>query len=344
MHRPTFSSATAVLLAAAGLTSTARAQSPTLVCATMGATADTLGRRSLVNGYVVEIRRTGSDEYDCEAMLTDRAGREAYRTRGFGVRVDDSTGMDVDGDRIPELILYKDVGGGNFCCWTYDVISLKAPARLLFEFQQSGAAEFRRGPRGEVTLWSWEGGFMGPDGTMAGRLFAQRVYRYAAGRLAEVTPEYCDEIAADSSRAAPSPDPEALRVFQATGRLNDTTYELVGDIERLMLQHVFCHRFDAALAVARELWPAADRARFLASFRDMVSAAYKEYSAPLAGWAAGAEAERKEVEKGFRYVPDLVRRLGEYERDRGRYPTIASFYPRLLDVFDELSSGQTHPQ
>jgi hypothetical protein len=36
--------------------------------------------------------------------------------------------------------------------------------------------------------------------------------------------------------------------------------------------------------VARELWPAADRARFLASFRDMVTAAYKEYAAPLAEW------------------------------------------------------------
>jgi hypothetical protein len=246
--------------------------------------ADTLGRRPLVNGYVVEIRRRGSDEYDCEAVLTDRAGGEAYRTGGFGVRVDDSTGMDVDGDGVPELILYKDVGGGNHCCWTYDVISLKPPARPLFEFQQSGAAEFRRGPRGEVTLWSWEGGFMGPDGTMAGRIFAQRVYRYGAGRLVEVTPEYCGEITAQDSRATPSPDPEALRVFQATGRLNDTTYEVAGDIEILMLQQVFCHRFDAALAVAHELWPAADRARFLASFRDMVTAAYKEYAAPLAEW------------------------------------------------------------
>jgi hypothetical protein len=125
---------------------------------------------------------------------------------------------------------------------------------------------------------------MGPDGTMAGRIFAQRVYRYAGGRLAEVTPEYCEEIAAGGSSEVPSPDPEALRLFQVTGRLNDSTYEVAGDIERLMLQHVFCGRFDTALAVARDLWPAADRARFLASFRDMVSAAYKEYSAPLSGW------------------------------------------------------------
>jgi hypothetical protein len=294
MRRPTLIQTTfsfqvaTVLVAAAGIVSPAGAQSPaqraaTLVCATMQPAADTLGRRSLANGYVVEIRRRGDGEYDCKAVLTDSAGREVYGSGGFGIRVDDATGLDVDGDGVPELILYKDVGGGNHCCWSYDVISLKPPAGVLFEFQQSGAAEFRRGPRGVVTLWSWEGGFMGPDGTMARRIFAQRVYRYAAGRLTEVTPDYCADIAADS-RAAPAPDPEALRVFQATGRLNDTTYEVAGDIERLMLQHVFCRRFDAALVSAREMWPAADRAQFIASFRDMVTAAYPEYSAPLSAW------------------------------------------------------------
>jgi hypothetical protein len=281
--------AAALIAAAVAIASPAKAQSPPsqasmLVCATMQPDADTLGRRPLVNGYVVEIRRLGQVEYDCEAVLTDTTGREVYRAGGFGVRVDDATGLDVDGDGVAELILYKDIGGGNQCCWSYDVISLKPPAHLLFEFEQSGAAEFRRGPRGQVTLWSWEGGFMGPDGTMAGRIFAQRVYQYTAGRLAEVTPDFCTEIDADDSRAAPSPDPAALRVFQATGRLNDTTYDVAGDIERLMVQHVFCRRFDAALAVAREMWPAADRGRFIASFRDMVTAAYKEYSAPLSSW------------------------------------------------------------
>ena len=52
----------------------------------------------------------------------------------------------------------------------------------------------------------------------------------------------------------------------------------------LMLQEVFCRRYDAAQEIARTMWPASSRAAFIARYRDMVVAAYQEYGPALRDW------------------------------------------------------------
>lgn len=49
--------------------------------------------------------------------------------------------------------------------------------------------------------------------------------------------------------------------------------------------------------------------------------------------------ERYASDLEFRYARALSERLDEYERDRARYPTLWSFYPRLFSVFHELAHG-----
>lgn len=50
--------------------------------------------------------------------------------------------------------------------------------------------------------------------------------------------------------------------------------------------------------------------------------------------ARAGELVLKEAEKeGLRHVRDFAKRLEEYEADRKRYPTLAEFYPRLVDAF-----------
>ena len=52
---------------------------------------------------------------------------------------------------------------------------------------------------------------------------------------------------------------------------------------------------------------------------------------------AGRQALREESGRGFRYIHAIARRLAEYEDRRNDYPTFASFFPRLIGVFSELS-------
>jgi len=50
------------------------------------------------------------------------------------------------------------------------------------------------------------------------------------------------------------------------------------------------------------------------------------------GAAAAAEQLAFEEPARFRWLPAMVERLKEYEADRTRWPTLADFYPRLLDA------------
>ena len=51
------------------------------------------------------------------------------------------------------------------------------------------------------------------------------------------------------------------------------------------------------------------------------------------GEAAGKAALDEELKRGFVYVPALVRKLEEYERNRASYPTIGDYFPKLLTAF-----------
>ncbi len=58
------------------------------------------------------------------------------------------------------------------------------------------------------------------------------------------------------------------------------------------------------------------------------------------GRSVGLSSINTDVNRGFAYVPGLVRKLEEYEQDREAYPTLEEFYPELLTAFlDE----PTHP-
>jgi hypothetical protein len=62
--------------------------------------------------------------------------------------------------------------------------------------------------------------------------------------------------------------------------------------------------------------------------------AYRQF-----GTEARAEKLKEEKENGFRYVEPLARELKAYENNRDKYPTLADFYPRLVDVFENVAAG-----
>jgi hypothetical protein len=60
--------------------------------------------------------------------------------------------------------------------------------------------------------------------------------------------------------------------------------------------------------------------------------------AHLRSHEAGERLLRREEESGFAFVRPLAERLMEYESARARYAAIVDFFPRLIDVFEEISS------
>lgn len=56
------------------------------------------------------------------------------------------------------------------------------------------------------------------------------------------------------------------------------------------------------------------------------------------GADAGDRMLQGQKEQGFRYVEPLVEALKRYERQRDQYPTLADFYPELIEVFRRLAA------
>jgi hypothetical protein len=56
------------------------------------------------------------------------------------------------------------------------------------------------------------------------------------------------------------------------------------------------------------------------------------------GMAAGSAKMNEDLKRGFRYLPALVQALNRYEADRGKWATLADFYPELLAVFEAADS------
>jgi Domain of unknown function (DUF4932) len=57
------------------------------------------------------------------------------------------------------------------------------------------------------------------------------------------------------------------------------------------------------------------------------------------GQEVGDKELQKQKDRGFQYIEALTERLKEYESARDKYPTIAEFYPRLVEVFREAAGG-----
>jgi len=65
-------------------------------------------------------------------------------------------------------------------------------------------------------------------------------------------------------------------------------------------------------------------------YETFVRASVVRCRAATEGVAAGEEQARQELESGFRWVPALARRLGEFEGARERYPSFTDFVPELV--------------
>jgi len=242
------------------------------------------GKTKLWDGYEVSVGPTGHFEDNsgaddaCTAAIYDPSGREVYRTTGPGVRLDPSTGMDIDGDGAPDVVLMNGASGGSGGSWEIEVISLKPMPHLLFKFEIGfPSAPFKRDSQQRVVLWSRElsddlaAAYGWPNAARPG---AQRIYRLVDGKLVDVTAEHCSEVEAGEpfQKLERKLTPEAVEKFKTTENLADVdpnTAQTGGRVLSLILQRIFCHRFDQGLDAIHQMWPPRDQANLIRNIKEV---------------------------------------------------------------------------
>lgn len=244
--------------------------------------------KKLWDGYEVSLgpaRNSQGAGDECTAAIYNQAGRVVFRTTGFNVILDENhTGQDFDGDGKPEVVFITDTGGGNHCCWAYNVISLSPKPRKLFDIHAPGAVRFEKDNQGKIVIWQRTAGIYGFT-SMARAPFAEKVLRVRDGKLLDATPEFCSRIFSDENedyRAwTANLTAENMKKLQAQGGTeSEENEDIVSNLLSRALQHVFCRQFDTALDDLN-LWPEKTRAKMKADFAVSIKKDYPEFAARL---------------------------------------------------------------
>lgn len=244
-------------------------------------------RKKLWDGYEISLGPVaGEVEYACTAAIYRADGKVVYRTSGFNVIFDEeNTGLDFDGDGKPEVVFKTDSGGGNHCCWAYNIVSLSPKPRHLFDIDQQGLVRFEKDKNGRLIIWKRTAGPYGFT-SMAASPFAEKVLQVREGKLTDITPEYCSVLFSDQNedfRIWKETLTEAnLERLRKTGQSDWPNEETVSALLSKATQHIFCRQFDEALKVL-DLWPdGASRADMRKGFAGAIKDDYPEFAARLA--------------------------------------------------------------
>ena len=244
-------------------------------------------KQKLWEGYEISLgpargSQGGGDE--CTAAIYNAAGRVVFRTTGYSVIFDEKhTGEDFDGDGKPEVVFLTDTGGGNHCCWAYNVISLSAKPHKLFDIEAPGSVIFEKDNQGKMVIWQRVAGPYGFT-SMARAPFAEKVFRIRGDQPVDATPEFCSRIFSDKNEDYQAWKAELtaenIKLLQSMGNTFVENEEIVSALLSRALQHVFCRQFDAATSELN-LWPEAQRKEMKAQFAEGIKKDYPEFAASL---------------------------------------------------------------
>jgi hypothetical protein len=245
-------------------------------------------KRKLWDGYQISLgpaANSTGDGDNCTAAIYNKEGHVVYRTTGFNVTFDQSlTGQDFDGDDHPEVVFQTDTGGGQACCWEYNVISLYPRPHKLFDIDQEGVDQFEKDADGKMVIWKRVEAPDMFDGAMAGRPFAERVYRVRDGKMVDATPEFCGQIFSDQNRFSKAwkseLSPQNVAALQSVDCARGDLEDMARALFERAYQHVLCRDYDAALADL-DLWPAASRAQTKAEFAKQIKSDFPDFAARL---------------------------------------------------------------
>lgn len=141
----------------------------------------------------------------------------------------------------------------------------------------------------------------------------------------------------------PNPPLEGIPWFGDATRLED----LIGHEFGHLIVNTLTEAHADAVAASEASFPAVRDAMYRNGYSNwkttvdehIIHAITSRLAASSRGEAAAEAAVAESVKRGFLYVPALVARLKRYESQRERYPTLASFYPELLEAFAERAAA-----
>ncbi len=227
-----------------------------------------------IGSYTVRLLPTIPDKKDkddndqdgdprCRAVLTSASGKRMTIAYEWALNLDPISGVDLNGDGKPELVL-SGYSGGLHCCYVYEVVSLGRTPQVLHTFANPLPITFERQPDGATLIRAVDGVFDYFIVPHTDAVIPQLVLKPEGNNLVDVSAQYPELYDKEIELARNQLTPDELEKFRKSNfhdKLFTDQIPTVRKVLTIVLNYVYSGREDKAWQALDDMWPANDLAR-----------------------------------------------------------------------------------
>ena len=214
-----------------------------------------------------------SGDQPCRAVVLDKNQKTVFSAEDDRFSVD-LAGQDVNGDGVPDVVIYG-YSGGAHCCWTYYVISLGGHPGLIVKFENERDAAFLKDEdTGRFYISTLDGAFDYFDGLCHACTPFPQVFLGIEGKtVVDMGPKFVDaydKIIQQNRASLTAENVAAIAAMKTNPNESGSSdvYEAAAKVLSIVFAYLYSGREGRALHELQIMWPKFDQDRMWNSIQE----------------------------------------------------------------------------
>jgi len=198
----------------------------------------------------------------CRAILNSSKSHTTV-AEDWALNVDKISGSDVNGDGKADLVI-DGYSGGDHCCFTYSIVALSEPPRVLRKIQSRSPLSFNKQSDGSVIIHGADTSFDYFIIPHFAAVIPQVFLRVEGDRLVNAGSQFQDQYDQQIAEARSQLTQADLDKFRQSSYHQKMFTDQIPTVHRVLtmvLDYLYSGRETQAWQTIDDLWPVSDRSR-----------------------------------------------------------------------------------